>query len=137
MALYPLCRHGRPPREALTYAATAIRAATPDTIRRADLLTTLAIFGKLAYRRLDVADLIGREQMKESALYEEIKDEGRIETGQAFVLKALEARFGREAAARFADAVRRVTKLEKLGRLLTLASRCTTAEEFQKALRPR
>jgi hypothetical protein len=50
------------------------------------VLTKLVIFGKLAYQRLNVEDLIGREQMRESPLYEEIKDEGRLEKGQADVL---------------------------------------------------
>jgi hypothetical protein len=137
MALYPLCRHGQAPREAVTYAAGAIQTATPDTIRRADLLTTLAIFGKLAYRRLNVEDLIGREQMRESPLYEEIKDEGRLETRQTDVLEVLKARFGRETANRFAAAVHRVAKFDKLGRLLRRASNCATADEFQKGLRKR
>jgi hypothetical protein len=137
MALYPLCRHGRQPREAITHPATLIRAATPDTIRQADLLTTLAIFGRLAYRQLNVADLIGREHMKESPMYEEIKDEGRLETLQAAVLKVLKARFDRETAARFAEAIHQIAKMDKLDRLLSLASRCTTADEFQRGLRTR
>jgi hypothetical protein len=137
MALYPLCRHGRPPREAVTHAAEAIKVGASDTVRRADLLTTLAIFGKLAYRGLDAASLIGREQMKESPMYEEIKDEGRVEIRQADILEALATRFDRETAARFADAVRRVAKLDKLGRLHRLAIRCDTAKDFQKGLRGR
>jgi hypothetical protein len=137
MALYPLCRHGRAPREAVSYAAGAIQTATPDTIRRADLLTTLAIFGKLAYRRLNVEDLIGREQMRESPLYEEIKDEGRVESFQAAVLENLEVRFGRAAAVQFAPVVRRVTRLEKLRRLHRRAARCATPDEFEKGLRTR
>jgi hypothetical protein len=137
MALYPLCRHGRQPREAVTRAAAAIKATTPDTIRQADLLTTLAIFGRLAYRRLEVMDLIGREHMKESPLFAEIQDEARLETRQADVLEALVVRFGRETAARFTDAVHRVDNLEKLGRLHRLAIRCATPEDFQKRLRSR
>src|SRR5713226_4057456 len=103
----------------------------------ADLLTTLAIFGKLVYRQLDMVSLIGREHMKESPLYEEIKDEGRLETGQAAVLAALEERFGNEAAAQFSDAVHGVTKLDKLGRLLRLAIRCASIDAFQRGLRAR
>src|SRR5216684_4241991 len=57
MALYPLCRHQRPAKQAISYAASAITAATPDTIVRADLLTTLAIFGKLVHRQLDIVSL--------------------------------------------------------------------------------
>jgi hypothetical protein len=141
MALYPLCQHARTPKEAVAFAANAIRVATTDTIVRADLLTSLAIFGKLAYRELDVVNLIGREQMKDSPLYEEIKDEGRdegrLETRQSAVLEALEERFGDEAASQFSDAVHRVANLTKLSRLHRLAIRCTTLAEFERGLRSR
>jgi hypothetical protein len=145
MALYPLCRHRRPAKQAISYAASAITAATPDTIVRADLLTTLAIFGKLVYQQVDIVGLIGREHMKESPLYEEIKDEGRIEgriegrleTGQADVLAVLEERFGDETAAQFSDVVHAVTKLDELNRLHRLAVRCPSIKEFQRGLRAR
>ena len=137
MALYPLCQHGRPAKQAVAYAAGAITAATADTIIRADLLTTLAIFGKLIYGQLDVMGLIGREHMKESALYAEIGDEARIETAQAYVLAVLEERFGAQAVPSCRDAVRRVTKQDKLRRLLRLAARCADVEAFQRGLRTR
>jgi predicted transposase YdaD len=137
MALYPLCRHGRTPKQAVAHAAGAIAAATADTIVRADLLTTLAIFGKLAYKQLDVMGLIGREHMKESALYAEIGDEARVETAQAYVLAALEERFGPEAAATCRDAVQRVTKQDRLHRLHRLAVRCANVQAFQRGLRTR
>jgi predicted transposase YdaD len=137
MALYPLCRHGRRARQAVSFAASAIQAATADTIVRADLLTTLAIFGRLAYRQLDSISLIGREQMKESTLYEEIKDEGRLESAQADVLAILGKRLGGEAAAQFTDSVHRISKLTRLRRLLLLASDCNNSEDFQRALRAR
>lgn len=137
MALYPLCRHGRSGKQAVAYAAATIKAVTADTIIRADLLTTLGIFGKLAYRELDVMSLIGRELMKESALYAEIGDEARVETGQAYVLAALEGRFGKEAAASCREAVQRVINLDKLRRLHRLAVRCASVEEFQRGLRRR
>src|SRR5262249_33589987 len=69
MALYPLCRHGRPRREALTYPAQAIARQVSDPPLRADLLTTLSIFGKLVYPDMNVIELIGREQMKESKFF--------------------------------------------------------------------
>ena len=75
--------------------------------------------------------------MKESPLYEEIKDEGRLETGQAAVLAVLEERFGNEAAAQFSKGVHGVTKLDKLSRLLRLASRCASIDDFQRGLRVR
>jgi hypothetical protein len=137
MALYPLCRHGRPARQAVTYAAGAIKAAMTDTIIRADLLTTLAIFGNLAYRQLDVVGLIGRELMKESAILAEFQDEARMEAKQAAVLDVLEERCGTQAAASVRKAVEGVTNLDKLSRLVRLAARCTSIEEFQRGLRRR
>src|SRR5262245_53465262 len=109
MALYPLCRHGRPRREALTYAAATIRGRVADVVRRADLLTTLAIFGRLVHPDLPVLDLIGRESMKESPLYQEILEEGRVEgrregqlhTGRAAIREVLDIRFGSEAVEEF------------------------------------
>jgi hypothetical protein len=75
--------------------------------------------------------------MEDSPLYEEIKDEGRLEIAQAYVLKVLKTRFGRETAARFTDAVHRIDSLEKLDRLYSLAIRCPTPDDFQKGLRSR
>jgi hypothetical protein len=134
MSLYPLCRHGRPAREAVSCAAASIQATTPDTIVRADLLTTLAIFGKLAYKQLDVLGLVGREQMKESAIYAEIGEEFRVETMHSAVLANLEERFGKLAAASCRDGIRRVSSMDKLTRLHRLAVRCASTEEFQRRL---
>jgi predicted transposase YdaD len=137
MTLYPLCRHGQQPKDAIAYAAGAITAATQDTNTRADLLTTLAIFGKMAYEQIDVMGLIGREQMKESAILAEFTEEARIETAQAYVLAVLEERFGREAVASCRDAIRGVTNENKLRRLNRLAVRCANIEAFQRGLRGR
>ena len=81
-----------------------------------------------------MAGLIGREQMKESPLYEEIKDEGRLEVGRASVLAALEERFGKRAASQFTGAVQQVSKLAKLERLFRLAIRCDSIAAFEKNL---
>jgi hypothetical protein len=44
---------------------------------RRDLLTTLAIFGKLAFPNVNVVGLIGREQMRESKIIEEFQEDLR------------------------------------------------------------
>jgi hypothetical protein len=131
MALYPLCRHGRSPNQAIAYAAGSIMAATTDTITRADLLTTLAIFGKLAYEQLDVVGLIGREHMKDSPLAAQIGNERAHE----YILAVLEERFGTQAATSCREAVDRVNKADRLRRLHRLAMRCASLETFQRALR--
>lgn len=130
MALYPLCHHGMAPHRSVTHAAGAIQEAAADGIQRADLLTTLAIFGRLAYRDLDVFRVIGREQMKESPLYEEIKDEGRLETLQASILDNLDVRFGSSEAGRVAEAVRGIADLDRLKQLHRLAAACDSMERF-------
>src|SRR5262249_55207659 len=60
MPLYPLCRHRKPRRDAVAHAARTITDHESDTIIRADLLTTLYIFAKLAYPEVDALGLIGR-----------------------------------------------------------------------------
>ena len=139
MALYPLCRQTRPAREALRYAAAAITRGEANVVTRADLLTTLAIFGKLVYPRLDVLGLIGREQMRESKIYEEIKEEGRLE-GQLQgrlaalredVLDALETRFGASARSEFGAAIQAESDPARLSRLHRLAVRAENMDTFR------
>ena len=132
MALSPLCRQERPLHDVLTHAAEAIAARTPDAIQRADLLTTLAFFGKLAHPGIAVMDLIGREQMKESPLYEEIKEEGRLETARQNILQILKERFGASAAREFASRVNAITDSKQLNRLLRLTVRCDRLEQFRE-----
>ena len=127
MALSPLCRQQRSPRDVLTQAAEAIGVQIPDSIQRADLLTTLAIFGKLAYPQMDVAGLIGREEMKESKIIEEFQ----VETQREDILKVLDAKFGSSAAAEFAPILTTVTDSERLDRLLRLAAQSPALKRFR------
>jgi hypothetical protein len=130
MALYPLTQHGQPAAEAVWYAADAIRGTVAEAALQANLLASLGFFGELAYPRLDVFELIGREQMRQSKLYRELVAEER----QAGILEALEERFGRELAATVAARVTGIKDLSALSRLHHLAIRCTGLEEFQEQL---
>jgi hypothetical protein len=134
MALFPLCHHQRPRREALEYPAQVTRRAARDSVVRADLLTTLALFGRLVYPDLPVLDVIGRAHMKESPLYQEILAEGRAEGQRAAVREALGVRFGEEAAAEFEAALNAVTDPARLAELHRLAIRCRRLTEFRRAL---
>jgi hypothetical protein len=136
MALYPLCRHERPRRQAIEYAAAVIQAGTSDSVQRANLLTTLGIFGRLVYPDLPVLDLIGRQLMKESPAYQEIMDEGRIESLRTAIQTALEIRFGASAAAEFAPALGGITDLDRLTELHRLAISCRRVSEFRRVLAP-
>jgi hypothetical protein len=55
MPLYPLCNHGQDLPDAVAHAAAIIRRGELDSYRRADLLITLAIFGRLRDRSGDEA----------------------------------------------------------------------------------
>ena len=72
MALYPLCDHGKKPSEAVAHAVECIEGKETDTVQRAEFLAGLAFFGELAYPKLDVVSIIGRERMKESKFYREV-----------------------------------------------------------------
>jgi hypothetical protein len=88
MALSPLCRQARSPQEVVGNAAEAITAHTADTVQRADLLATLAVFGTLVYQGFDVVSLIGRRQMKESKVILEFQEEAQEDHPRAAMGKA-------------------------------------------------
>src|SRR5262245_11687789 len=134
MALSPLCRQARPPQEVLGHAAEAIATRVSDTVQRADLLTTLAIFGKLAYPSFQVWDLIGREQMRESKIIEEFQEEARVEMARQYILDELEARFGSPGPG-VATALSAITDSERLNRLHQLALQCTGLKQFRDRLK--
>lgn len=138
MPLYPLCRHRKPRIEAVAHAARTITDHAPDTIVRADLLTTLYIFAKLAYPDVDSLSLIGREQMKESKAYQEIMAEGRAEGAlqakRADVAEVIEIRFGAEAAAEFQEILRGIEDLEQLSQLHRLAIQSPRLAQLRRAV---
>jgi hypothetical protein len=81
------------------------------------LLTALSIFGRLAYRHLDTAAVIGRENMRESLAYHQTLGEGRLRAPRANTLVNREERLGAQAAAQVADAVNALEDHTELGRL--------------------
>jgi hypothetical protein len=128
MPLFPLCRHHLRRRQAIEHAAVSITEHTRDRVQRATLLTALGIFGRLAYRDLPVMELIGREAMKESPFYDEIRAEGTRDA----IKQALEVRFGREAADEFRTALDGIHERERLAELLTTAIRCRRVSDFRR-----
>ena len=101
MALYPLCRHDEKPEESVLHAARRIEENENDRATRGDLLTSLGIFGRLAYPGLDALSLIGRDKMKESLAYQEILEEGREDRHRTALLDVVEVRFGKHGATSF------------------------------------
>lgn len=131
MALSPLCRQEQSPHHVVGSAAEAIAARTADTVQRADLLATLAVFSKLVYPGFDVVNFIGRHQMKEPKVIAYFQEEARVEEARRFVLDDLEIKFGPAADKEFTFALNRITDRKQLGRLHRLALRCSSLEQFR------
>jgi hypothetical protein len=117
MALYPLCQHGRQPRESITHAACVIESKVAAIGERGTFLTLLALFGKMGYPRLDVLGIIGRKKMKESKFYQEILEEGALATKRAYLLKAVRGRFGKGFEAEVANTINTMDDLPRLEQL--------------------
>lgn len=147
MALLPLCAHEGDVREAVTYAAEAIRHRSLDGARRADLLATLAFFGSLADDELDIFSIIAREEMRENLVAQAFIQEGRLEgrlegRQEATVLERREAvrllvevRFGESVAAGCDAMLGTITDPERLAELRLLAKTASVAA-FLDALKP-
>jgi hypothetical protein len=143
MALLPLTAHGLTEEDAVAQAARSINTQLPQTSQRADLLTALAYFGKLAYPALGILDLIGRENMRESKFFEEVISEGRMEgriegalaTRRDDILEALTLRFGSETADEFKEALNAITDQNKLLELYRLAIKSRGAGAIRRVLR--
>jgi hypothetical protein len=135
MAMLPLCAHGRPPEEAVTFAAQRITAQVTDPATRGDLLTSLGFFGRLAYPALPTFSLIGRENMRESPFYHEIAAVERMEEKRADILEALTVRFGADAAAEFTQPLNGISDKEQLSELFRTAVKCRGIGAFRRALR--
>ena len=108
-----------------------------DTVVRANLLTTLGFFGRLASPHMEAFALIGRENMRESPFYQDILDEGRAEGERTAILETLGLRFGRAAAAEFQEGLNAITDLGKLTELVRTAVKCRGIGGFRRALRAR
>jgi hypothetical protein len=134
MALYPLCDHGREAAAAVAHAAEAIRHQALDSLRRADLLTTLAIFGGLKNRELDVFSIIGREQMRESSFFQQVADEAKVDLARVAVLQVLRLRFGEQAETECQQAINSIQHLEQLMGLHQLAVQCRRFSQFRQGM---
>jgi hypothetical protein len=122
MTLYPLCRHGRTPRDAIGHAAETIKQTVTGQTERDDQLLLLSIFGGLAYPRLDVEHIIGRDVvLRVSKIVRRILREGQVEARQADLLKVIRRHYGADAATEWTAAVQAITDPELLERLFDRA----------------
>ena len=138
MALYPLCHHGEDPEAAIRHAASAIEKKVVEQSVRQDFLAFLGFYGKLGYPTADVLGIIGRENMRDSAFYQEVLAEGeeigKLKERRASILEVLQARFGEQEAEPFAATLAKIESRDVLSSLLRTASRCASPDEFQAAL---
>jgi hypothetical protein len=134
MALYPLCNHGLEAAPAVVHAAEANRHRELDSLRRADLLTTLGIFGRLKHSKLDVFSIIGREQMRESSFFQQVADEAKVEKAREDVLEVVRVRWGEEAVSEFQQAINQMGHEEQLKSLLQLAVKSRRITQFRKGM---
>lgn len=132
MTLYPLCHHALSPRDAVRHAAAVIETQEPAVAERSELLTILGVFGKLAYPRLDVWAVIGREKMRESKFFQELEEEVALVRDRKAILRVLRARFRAEPPADVVQALEALDDLNRLGSLLDLAATCSSLNQFRK-----
>ena len=69
--------------------------------------------------------------MHELKFIEDLKEEARVNRGREDILQVLEAKFGRRAGAEFAPLLKDVTKTAELDRLLRMAARAASADQFR------
>ena len=134
MALYPLCQHGRQPRDAITHAAGVIEAKVASELERAERLALLTIFGELAYPTLDVERIIGSEKMKESRMLRRIRNEEALLGRRAAILRVLRPHLKADPPADLASMLDAVDDVARLESLLDLAATCADLTEFRAAL---
>jgi hypothetical protein len=142
MALYPLTHHRRQPREAVRHAAQAIEQQLTGTVERANGLFLLNIFAGLAYPRLDVEKIIGREKMQESRFSREMREEGRLEgrregeltARRSDILDILQERFGSRAKQQVEATLNSIEDVDQLKRLHRLAWSAADMNQFRAGL---
>ena len=133
MALAPLFQSTEPVAQIVANAARCIKKCANDRIREADLLTVLALFGKLTHPGFDPIDIIGREAMRESPFYEQIQNEIR----QSNVIEALEIRFGKVPAREFKNDIYSIHAADDLDELHRASIKLRTLAAFRKVLDPK
>jgi hypothetical protein len=129
MTLYPLCRHGRTPPDAIRHAAEAIGRAA-DTAQRADNLALLQIFGQLAFPQLEVAEMIRIDDLKGTKTVRRWMAEAWREA----IADVVRTRFGEDAASAVLPLLERVEDPEQLRGQHEQAVRCATLDEFSAGL---
>jgi hypothetical protein len=133
MALYPLCQHQRSPREAIRHSAEVIEHLSLPAGEESRWLNLLGIVGGLLLPGTEVAQILGREQVKESSYYRGIVGEGE----RNIILRVLRVRFGPQLPDDLVEQLNKIQEPDQLEPLGDLAAGCASLDEFRAALRPR
>jgi hypothetical protein len=134
MTLYPLCHHGRRPREALEHAARVIRDHVPVRAEQADALFVLSIFSNLGSPQLDAVSILGMELIMESRVCREVRLLGRLEQVRSDIGELLQARFGPTETEALRQRMEGIDDLAQLQPLLLVAANCAGLDDFRRAL---
>ena len=127
---------GKTPRPPSATRRRLIERTAIDVLERRDFLTFLGIYAKMKYPLVDAATIIGREKMRESAFAQEWVEEGIQISKREDIQGILADRFGEDSAEPLVASLKSITNREELNRLVKLAYRCATLEEFEAALPP-
>lgn len=134
MALYPLSRHQLAAEQALTAAAERIRKHEKDPRTRASLNTLLALLTKMRYPDVDVLDIIGRERMQDSPLYQELLAEGSALQCRENIAQVVQLRFGDREARQCKKLLAGINDIDRLKDLHRQAVVTRRFEQFKALL---
>ncbi|HIE50877.1 MAG TPA: hypothetical protein EYP85_03885 [Armatimonadetes bacterium] len=131
LPLVPLM--GEEPRPEVLERAVEGAGKVGEAQERADVYTGIAVLGGLRYGGDLIRRLIREEVLMESPIYREILERGAIRAKREAILEVLAARFG-VVPKEVAGEIGQVEDREELGRLVRMAARCRSWEEFAAEL---
>jgi hypothetical protein len=138
MALYPLCHHGEDPEAAIRHAPSAIEKTVVEQSVRQDFLAFLGFYSLLGYPTVNVLEIIGEENMRDSAFFQQVfakgETEGELRARRADIIRVLRSRFKITQTVDLVSALGSIDDPERLDSLFDLALDCAGLGEFQKSL---
>ena len=134
MALYPLCHHGEEAEVAIRHAASAIEKAVAEQSVREDYLAFLGFYSLLGYPTANVLGIIGRENMRDSAFFQQVSAEGESKARRADIIRVVRSRFEVAQTDDLASALSSINDPERLDALFDLALDCRNLADFQAAI---
>jgi hypothetical protein len=137
LPLLPLCSHKGSDREVIEEAVEAIQDVSRSAAQRSDLLALLAIFGEAASPGLGVTEMIGRNLITESKLFQEVAADSFLEGQRASIVELLSERFSDQPLTELQNILSGIKDRERLSELLRTTQRVKSLDEFRKHLKPK